>query len=156
SAKWPSTRPPVRRDATAPKVFFRRRSVYIPHMGRGVGPVLIIDDNDDVRDAVSYVLGANGWDVRGARNGREALDLLHSGPLSCLIVLDLYMPVMDGFEFRAEQMADPALAEIPTILVSATFDPERTGVLTGAAATFRKPFDPDALVSAVKRFHRRG
>ena len=119
-----------------------------------MGPVLVVDDTEDVREVVALILDENGWDAVCASNGREALDLLHGGLQPCVILLDLCMPVMDGFEFRAEQMADPGLASIPTILLSGVYDPQRAGAVMSAVATFAKPFNPTALLSAIERFHR--
>jgi DNA-binding NtrC family response regulator len=82
-------------------------------------PVLIIDDDADIRETLQLVLDAYGWTVATAQGGDEALRWLRDereGP--CLILLDLMMPGMNGFEFREHQLADPVLAAIPTVVMT--------------------------------------
>src|SRR5207249_387698 len=81
--------------------------------------VLVVEDDFDLRDALVPILEYEGHRVVSAANGREALDWLHAMPPPSLILLDLMMPVMNGEEFRAEQLRDPALASIPGVILSA-------------------------------------
>src|SRR5580765_7790969 len=81
--------------------------------------ILLVEDDFDMRDALIPILEYAGHHVVGAANGREALEQLRAGPKPSLILLDLMMPVMNGTEFRAEQLRDPALASIPVVVVSA-------------------------------------
>ena len=81
--------------------------------------ILIVDDDEDIRLALAEALEDEGYQVRTAANGKEALALLRSSPPPCLILLDLMMPVMNGWEFREQQLGDPALAEIPVYVISA-------------------------------------
>jgi CheY-like chemotaxis protein len=83
--------------------------------------VLVVDDDASIREALSDLLGDEGYRVATATNGAEALTLLRPpGELRpCVILLDLMMPVMNGQEFYAEQQRDPALATIPTVVISA-------------------------------------
>ena len=75
------------------------------------GAVLIVDDDNDVRSALAELLEEEGFSVEGAANGREALALLRGGTVHpAVILLDLMMPGMDGWDFRHEQMRDPKLA----------------------------------------------
>src|SRR5262245_13335746 len=92
-----------------------------PEQGSGPRLVLIVDDDHDIREALSQVLGDEGWVVATAADGREALDYLdaHRDALPEVILLDLMMPVMSGGEFRAEQLKDPSLAPIPVVVISA-------------------------------------
>ncbi len=91
-----------------------------PKAAAPAGPVLVVEDNDDVRDAMLALIASAGFRVRGAENGQRALDLLHEGgERPSLIVLDLMMPVMNGLEFRQRQLADPALNDIPVVVVTA-------------------------------------
>jgi len=119
-------------------------------------PILIVDDNEDVREMFAFTLESNGYEVVCASDGGKALEMLRTGLRPCVIVLDLYMPGLDGFEFRAEQSADPALATIPTIIISGAFNATRAGAALDAAAAFRKPVDLDAMVAAIERFSQRG
>jgi len=90
------------------------------------GPILVVDDDRDIRDSLVEVLGEHGYPVIGAGNGVEALEILRtSAPPPSLILLDLMMPVMDGREFRERQLENPALADIPVIVISAYNDVEQ-------------------------------
>jgi CheY-like chemotaxis protein len=83
--------------------------------------VLVVDDDPSIREALSDLLGDEGYRVTTAPNGAEALNLLRApGELRpCVILLDLMMPVMNGQQFYAEQQRDPALAAIPIVVISA-------------------------------------
>lgn len=99
--------------------------------------VLIVDDNDDVREVLAYVIGTHGYAVETARNGREALDKLrHVHP--CVIILDLNMPDMTGRQFRQAQLADGDLRGIPVVVYSAAFDIREQAEQMGAAAYTEK------------------
>jgi CheY-like chemotaxis protein len=115
--------------------------------------VLVVDDDPDIRESLETVLGIHGHPVATAADGSEAIELLRREPAPpCLILLDLMMPGMNGFEFRAELEADPSFAHIPVIIITGA------GVLvdekanTLRAEVLRKPFDLKALLSTVKRF----
>ncbi|WP_242344612.1 response regulator [Anaeromyxobacter terrae] len=111
---------------------------------RSRGAILIVEDDPDIREALAEALGCEGYDVALAENGQDALDVLHDGPRPDVILLDLLMPVMSGWQFRQEQLADPALAGIPVVIVSASppgdAHPDRY---------LPKPFSIDDLLSAV-------
>ena len=81
--------------------------------------ILIVEDDSDLREALSEVLRDEGYSVESAADGREALDRLRRDLRPSLILLDLTMPVMNGWQFRAEQRRDPALSEIPVVVLSA-------------------------------------
>src|SRR5262245_34872901 len=81
--------------------------------------VLIVDDDYDIRATLHEILSDEGYDVASSANGFEALQALRSGTAPCLILLDLMMPVMDGWQFRAQQLSDPTLASIPVVVLSA-------------------------------------
>src|SRR5438105_2276777 len=89
--------------------------------------VQVVDDNAEVCELFSDILGMLGHRVACARNGEEALDYLNAHPAPALILLDLNMPVMNGWEFRRRQRADPRLAEIPVVVVSAINDLAQSG-----------------------------
>jgi CheY-like chemotaxis protein len=82
--------------------------------------VLVIDDDDDIREGVQSFLEAEGHPTNGAANGREALSLLRNqAEPPCLILLDLMMPIMSGWEVLVELDVDPKLREIPVAIMSA-------------------------------------
>jgi DNA-binding response OmpR family regulator len=113
-------------------------------------PVLIVEDDDDAREALAAFLEGEGYQVLEAHDGREALDRLRLSPV-CLVLLDLMMPVMNGWAFRAEQLRDPALASVPVVVVTAdTTAVSRVGAL-GVAACMTKPLDLDRLLDVVGR-----
>ena len=113
--------------------------------------ILIVEDDPDSQDALAMVLEGEGHPVICASNGREALDQLNREPQACLILLDLMMPVMDGWEFRRHQKDDPQLARIPTIVVSAVSDSDNrpNGDVVGY---FTKPFDAEVLIETIERY----
>ena len=84
--------------------------------------ILVVEDDEDAREAMVALLQMKGYRAVPAGNGREALDYLDQAPPPDLIILDLWMPVMDGWQFRSEQMKNPRLADIPVIVVSALGD----------------------------------
>ena len=106
--------------------------------------VLVIDDDADIREALRCLLEAEGHRVTEAADGRMALGSLARGRVD-VIVLDLMMPVMNGWEFREAQRGDPALADIPVIVISAAA--QRRPV--EAAAFLAKPFDASRLIELV-------
>lgn len=111
--------------------------------------VLVVDDDRDVRDTVAEVLQDAGYAVVTAENGRAALALLRgTSRLPSVILLDLMMPTMDGWQFRTEQKKDPRLSPIPIIAFSAR---GQAGELD-AAEWLRKPVTLDALLNVVARF----
>jgi CheY-like chemotaxis protein len=108
---------------------------------------MIVEDDFDVRELFADSLAEAGYVVETASNGQEALDLLRAGvPTPGVILLDLMMPVMDGWQLRDELAADPALAGIPVVMMTAS---RNTGVLRGELLL--KPFSLDALLAAVER-----
>src|SRR5438552_202636 len=97
--------------------------------------VLVVEDDADIRESLGTILEEEGYGVVTTRNGREALSYLRSGrPRPSLILLDLLMPVMSGAEFRAEQERDPALADIPVVVLSGDSRATERASLGGAEA----------------------
>jgi DNA-binding response OmpR family regulator len=114
-------------------------------------PLLIIEDDQDIRESLVEFLEDHGYRVDAARDGREALDhLVRARERPCLIVLDLMMPVMDGQQFRAEQLRDPELSQIPVLLISAYGDVEERASDLGRLPFLRKPFDLEQLLEQVE------
>ncbi len=115
--------------------------------------ILVVEDELSQREALAEVLSRLGYEVQCAANGSEALALIrHSESLPGLILLDLMMPVMDGWEFRAEQRKDRTLAEVPVVILSALDDTAQKTVQDGAAAFLSKPLHWQALLHVVERF----
>lgn len=111
--------------------------------------VLVVDDDQDVQEAIAEVLADQEYRALVASNGQEALVQLRAmGEKPCVILLDLTMPVMDGFQFLGAQRADPALRRIPVIVVTAHFEAADVADL-GFAALVRKPFTPHSLLDTV-------
>jgi CheY-like chemotaxis protein len=113
-------------------------------------PVLIVEDDADLREMMAQLLTLEGFDAATVSNGREALDYLHHASIPSVILLDLMMPVMDGWEFRRRQQADPTLAPVPVIVLSA-LDQARAGKIH-AEAFLKKPLDFDRLLSLVRTY----
>jgi len=117
---------------------------------RPLAPVLVVDDNIEVRQAFASLLEGEGYCVAEADDGVAALRLLREGAIHpCLIVLDLMMPRMTGWDFRAEQSRDARLARIPVLVVSA--DPLASQAAHLGAAVLTKPADPNHLLELVAR-----
>lgn len=117
------------------------------------GPVLIVDDDPSIRDGLRLLIETRGYPTVTARNGAEALGVLRGGLRPSLILLDLMMPVKDGFDFRTEQRQDDTIAHIPVVVLSAHYDSkEKDGTLMGVVAHFQKPIgDLQALLSIVEQ-----
>lgn len=110
--------------------------------------VLVVEDDPDARDGFVALLESEGFAAAGVANGQEALDWLERFGTPCLIVLDLTMPVMDGWQFRARQIADPRLRSIPLVVVTAHREPERNGI--DATSVLEKPIPPESLLEIVR------
>jgi CheY-like chemotaxis protein len=119
----------------------------------GGGGVLIVEDDDDIRADLTAILRVKGFTVDEAANGIDALARLREGARPCVIVLDLMMPVMNGWELRQAMMQDPLLAAIPVIVVSGKgrIADEEAQVLAPSAVLV-KPFELTELLSLVARF----
>lgn len=110
--------------------------------------ILVVDDNPQVLEGMRTLLEHGGYRVQVASSGRAALSLLRNGALPGLVILDLAMAGMDGWDFRAEQLRDARLAGIPVIVASA--DPLASlAENMGVAAVMRKPLDPKKLLDVV-------
>jgi two-component system cell cycle sensor histidine kinase/response regulator CckA len=111
--------------------------------------IFLVEDDRSIRAALQGILEDEGYAVTATENGRQALERLRSSVAPDLIVLDLRMPVMDGWEFRAAQKSDPALARIPVLALSA--DGSAKAAAIDAQAYLRKPLNADALLNAIGR-----
>jgi CheY-like chemotaxis protein len=138
---WTMIRPSGARWATSSK-----------RKGSRAPKVLVVDDDPGVRDALAELLASEGYAVAVAENGRVAVDLLQAGLRPCAVILDLMMPVMDGWDFRATQIQSPELKEVPVVLITAAgFSKESVRTQFGDLPFFAKPPNPDALLATVKR-----
>jgi two-component system chemotaxis response regulator CheY len=112
--------------------------------------VLVVEDDDAIALVIQDLLEGEGFVVLRARDGRVGLALLHTFEPH-VIVLDLMMPVLDGWRFRAEQrQLAPALARIPVVILSGARDAATAATDLAAAALVVKPFELDALTAAVR------
>jgi CheY-like chemotaxis protein len=112
-------------------------------------PILLVEDNVHVLDVTCVLLEAEGYAVITAVNGADALARLRAGLRPALIVLDLSMPVMDGWEFRRAQRADPELRDIPTIVYSAIDPSSETVTSLAVAGVFAKGGDPGPMLDRI-------
>ena len=115
-----------------------------------VQSVLVVDDDPNIRKMIIAALRRDGYSFTEAPNGKEALDLMRAQRPS-VVVLDLMMPVVSGWEVLQEREQDPELRQIPVIIVSATRAPEiGAAVDKGICAFLPKPFDISALSALVR------
>jgi CheY-like chemotaxis protein len=113
--------------------------------------ILIVEDDLDLARLVAEILEAAGYRTAIASNGHEALDHLQTNGRPDLILLDMMMPVMDGWKFREEQRRLPALASIPVVTVTADGDARGKAASIQAAGYVAKPITIDLLLDEVER-----
>ena len=111
--------------------------------------VLIVDDDEDVLRLLRLLLWTAGYDTATAINGAEALGQMRQ-QRPCVVLLDLKMPEMDGFEFRRQQLAHPTIARVPVICLTAHYEPEQVGMQLGLGC-LKKPLHFPDVVSAVEQ-----
>ncbi|MCM2323081.1 MAG: response regulator [Oligoflexia bacterium] len=112
--------------------------------------VLIVEDDLDIRETFRQLLELEGYCVLTASNGKEGLEVLQGPQRPSMVLLDLMMPVMNGWEFLEAQRALPEYSKIPVVVVTAAGkDKEKT---VGAAGFIKKPIELDVLLSVVKRY----
>ena len=114
--------------------------------------VLVVEDDDDVREALVLLLGSEGVNAVGATDGRDAIDRIKSGFRPSLILLDLMMPVMDGERFLRTRIADPELASIPVVVVSAMQRIRVDPVELRVDEMIAKPVNPSRVLDAVRQY----
>jgi len=112
--------------------------------------VLIVEDDSDTAKALAEYLKSKGYRSMIATNGQEAIDVLRAGEKPCLILLDIMMPIKNGWDFRDEMLGEPELAAIPIIVVTA--DIAAVSRAMGLRLPLlKKPIDPSRLISEVAR-----
>jgi len=119
-----------------------------------MAPILVVEDDTDIRLGVAEVLREEGYEVATAAHGAEALEWLRTGNSASLILLDLMMPVMDGWEFRCEQLRDPRAARIPVVVLSGAGDVGQHASSLGAEGFLVKPLNLDDLFCTAERYCR--
>jgi len=119
--------------------------------GRAAKTILVIEDDAATREALAMILRGDGFTVTGAANGQEALGLLRSGLKPDLILLDLMMPIMDGWQFRREQVRDDALAAVPVVILSADGNVQLKAASLHAVDFLQKPVDAEHLLDVIRR-----
>jgi CheY-like chemotaxis protein len=112
--------------------------------------VLVVDDDAAIRDAVAGVLESEGFEVRSADNGEAALDAIRADGVPDLMILDLMMPVLSGWEVLEIVDTLPELRELPILVLSAMCTPVSQGCTGGVRACLGKPVGLEALVDAVR------
>jgi CheY-like chemotaxis protein len=114
--------------------------------------ILVVEDDESIREYVKELLELEGFTVTAASNGEEGLRALRrSEPLPSLILLDVMMPVKDGFQFREEIAEDPVLGAIPVVIMTADGHIDLKRQKIGAKEAVRKPFNIDQFIEVVKR-----
>ncbi|HEU5055404.1 MAG TPA: response regulator [Kofleriaceae bacterium] len=113
--------------------------------------VLVVDDDPDLREALSDVLTDEGYQVDCAADGLEGLEHLRTGERPCLILLDWMMPRCDGPQFCAAQRADPAIADIPVVVLTAEMRLPHTLSALPTADYLKKPVELSRLLEVVRR-----
>jgi CheY-like chemotaxis protein len=113
------------------------------------GPIVVVDDDVDLRETLGELLAEEGYDARTFENGRAALEFLREGAEPQLILLDLMMPEMNGWQFREEQLRDERLAKIPVVVMTASRSLDSSPI--DASEILFKPIGLDELIDAVER-----
>lgn len=114
--------------------------------------VLVVDDDESIREVFTELLKDEGYTVACAEHGAAALEYLAANELPRVIVLDLMMPIMSGAEFRERQLAEPRWADIPVIVMSASDRGKTIALELNANSFIAKPADVAELMSTIGRF----
>jgi CheY-like chemotaxis protein len=113
--------------------------------------VIVIDDYDETREAIMAVLESQGFTVAGAVSGPDALDMFQAGRRPCVVLLDIRMPGMDGWETWERMKAVPDLAATPVVILSADVADDARAKQVGIREFLRKPIDAKPLLAAIDR-----
>ncbi len=116
-------------------------------------PILVVEDERLIRELLTEILEDEGYPVASASNGQEALTYLQrSRELPQLILLDLNMPIMSGWQFREQQQRDSSLRRIPVVVVSASTTSKQLPSSVHADGYLSKPIEYDTLIQTVERY----
>src|SRR5438477_7398593 len=113
--------------------------------------VLVVEDDPDLRETLVSILEQEGYRARAARDGREALEILAGGFRPAVLLIDLIMPIMDGWELCEALVQDPKLSSLPVVLMSASGGPLPPPRPTKLVRLLRKPFTFEQLVAAIAK-----
>ncbi|HEX2569533.1 MAG TPA: response regulator [Polyangia bacterium] len=117
------------------------------------GSILVVDDEEDIRQLLGQLLTMEGYEVMVAESGSNALTCLRANPQAVrLILLDLMMPGMNGWQFRTEQLKDPALAAIPAVVMTGAGLKAEDMKALGSCEVLFKPVNVDTLFERIKRY----
>ncbi len=117
--------------------------------------VLVIDDDPDILSATRLLLEEEGYEISTCRNGRDALEWLKNHEPPSTILLDVKMPLMDGWTLWQQIRYERGIRDVPVIIITADTRMERMAELTGVAGFLHKPFDIDALISMIETLTQR-
>ena len=115
-------------------------------------PLMIIDDDDDLRNALAFIMTSHGYEVAAFGDARAALRALENDRTPFLILLDLMMAGMSGWEFRAAQLANPRLTPIPVVILTAANTLSDGAHTLSDIEVLEKPFELDMLLTVVGRY----
>ena len=114
--------------------------------------VLVVEDDNSIRELLVELLESEGYEVSSAVNGLEGLKCLETTPLPDLILIDLMMPIMDGYTFRVEQLKNSHWSKIPTIVMSAEANAKEKMKSYKITAFLSKPVELETILKTVARY----
>ncbi len=112
---------------------------------------MVVDDDDDIREVLAFTLHNYGFEVVQAVHGRAALELILARGLPALILLDMNMPVMNGWEL-ARELRERGLTSCPIVVFTATHDAQRIVEEIGAVGFVKKPFELESLLCTIRKW----
>jgi len=113
--------------------------------------ILVVEDNDIQRESLAIVLRCEGYSVMLAEDGKQALERLRDGQLPDLIILDMLLPVVDGWRVLAALKADPRLSGVPIIVVTGTVLGREWAESHGCAGSLNKPIEVGPVLAEIRR-----
>lgn len=118
--------------------------------------IMIVEDSIDISEILCRLYESEGYNVILAKHGGDAIEKLKTvSKLPCVILLDLMMPVMDGYRFCVEQKKDMRLAEIPVVIMTADANAKEKSVEVGASGYIRKPVEIETLLEVAAKYCRK-